>query len=481
MKQIISENKKVIINSNQNEKDVNSHNDIIKDNKNEMKEKAQNKFNEKKLKISPQIINYSTLVKKKITPLKINKINFSIKESPKKKIREQKLKNNLEDSNKNQSISSTIQKIQNEISNSKINNNNNNNNSQSTISKNTFNNNNFTNSNTIAPLTPSERFLLNEDFIMNNNNNKKINIDNEIMEPNFIPKNRNNKNFNQETNEIDDFIQFLKIKNLTRNTSLSQIFQIKENQLKNYQKNEENIKKKKINYHRRIKTQDSPFILDDNDINLDNSVNKIKMKINEIQNKVLEEKKNGKKNINNNIINMNNLNSILSSQNIINLKDKYQKSYKSIFDIKDDNSINSSEKNKLNLFGLDKIEDLNLSKLSKNKSSVNIKKDLNNDFYKENENNSYKVFQGFQDIIKEPNDKYLNKVKEDINQYKQNQKKKQEHKFKKINIPNPKNNLRSNTSNSFRKKNIYISNMGIMPANTLENVIDARANVLTKK
>ena len=196
-----------------------------------MKEKAQNKFNEKKLKISPQIINYSTLVKKKITPLKINKINFSIKESPKKKIREQKLKNNLEDSNKNQSISSTIQKIQNEISNSKINNNNNNNNSQSTISKNTFNNNNFTNSNTIAPLTPSERFLLNEDFIMNNNN-KKINIDNEIMEPNFIPKNRNNKNFNQETNEIDDFIQFLKIKNLTRNTSLSQIFQIKENQLK---------------------------------------------------------------------------------------------------------------------------------------------------------------------------------------------------------------------------------------------------------
>lgn len=256
-----------------------------------------------------------------------------------------------------------------------------------------------------------------------NNNNKKINIDNEIMEPNFIPKNRNNKNFNQETNEIDDFIQFLKIKNLTRNTSLSQIFQIKENQLKNYQKNEENIKKKKINYHRRIKTQDSPFILDDNDINLDNSVNKIKMKINEIQNKVLEEKKNGKKNINNNIINMNNLNSILSSQNIINLKDKYQKSYKSIFDIKDDNSINSSEKNKLNLFGLDKIEDLNLSKLSKNKSLVNIKKDLNNDFYKENENNSYKVFQGFQDIIKEPNDKYLNKVKEDINQYKQNQKK----------------------------------------------------------
>jgi hypothetical protein len=93
-----------------------------------MKEKAQNKFNEKKLKISPQIINYSTLVKKKIIPLKINKINFSIKESPKKKIREQKLKNNLEDSNKNQSISSTIQKIQNEISNSKINNNNNNNN-----------------------------------------------------------------------------------------------------------------------------------------------------------------------------------------------------------------------------------------------------------------------------------------------------------------------------------------------------------------
>ena len=168
---------------------------------------------------------------------------------------------------------SSIHKIQNEISNSKIN--------QSTISKNTANNNNnYTNSNTIAPLTPSERFLLKEDFINNGINIKKKNINekNDIMEPNFIPKNPdNNNNYIPEINEIDDFIQFLKIKNQNENTNLSSLIQIKEQLKQNYKINKDNILKKKKEFHKRINTQDTDFLYESNNINYENPpINKIK-------------------------------------------------------------------------------------------------------------------------------------------------------------------------------------------------------------
>ena len=156
---------------------------------------------------------------------------------------------------------------------------------------------------------------------------------------------------------------------------------------------------------------------------------------------------------------------------------KNQKSYKSIFDIKDDN-INNNDKCKFNFFGLDKYDELN--HLTKNKSTVNIKQDImKQDFYKEKDNSQI-MFQGFNNEIKIPKDKYLNKVKEDVKKYEN--KKKQDMKFTKVNIPIQKNTLpRSNTSNSLRKNNINSENMIIMPANTLEDVIDARAQFFSKK
>ena len=372
---------------------------------------------------------------------------------------------------------SSIQKIQNEISNSKIN--------QSTISKNTVNNNNYTNSNTIAPLTPSERFLLKEDFINNGINIKKKNINNDnndIMEPNFIPKNPDNNNNNiPEINEIDDFIQFLKIKNQNQNASLSSLIQIK-NQLNNYKINKDNILKKKKEFHKRINTQDTDFLLESNNINYENpQINKIKydnhlnnIKMNNIKTKVIEQKKN--------IINNTNSNSSFSIPKNNNKKIngiKYQKSYKSIFDVKEDN-INYNDKYKFNFFGLDKNEEINL--LTKNKSTINIKQDImKQDFYKEKDNSQI-MFQGFNNEIKIPKDKYLNKVKEDVKKYENKKKQDFNMKFTKVNIPIQKNILpRSNTSNSLRKNNINNENITIMPANTLEDVIDARAKNFSKK
>ena len=461
VKNLISENKNDTNNSNEK-------------NKNEINN---NKFNEKKLKFSPQIINYSSLNNKKIIPLKINKINFSIKESPKIKNNENNIKNNIEEpNNKNVSMLSSIHKIQNEISNSKIN--------QSTISKNTVNCNNYTNSNTIAPLTPSERFLLNEDFINNGINVKKKNFNNnnnDIMEPNYIPKNPdNNNNYIPEINEIDDFIQFLKIKNQNENTNLSSLIQIKEQLKQNYKKNKDNILKKKKEFHKKINTQETDFLYESNNINYESPpINKIKydshlnnIKMNNIHSKVIKQKKN--------IINNTNSNLSFSIPKNINNKVngiKNQKSYKSIFDIKDDN-INNNDKCKFNFFGLDKYDELN--HLTKNKSTVNIKQDImKQDFYKEKDNSQI-MFQGFNNEIKIPKDKYLNKVKEDVKKYEN--KKKQDMKFTKVNIPIQKNTLpRSNTSNSLRKNNINSENMIIMPANTLEDVIDARAKNFSKK
>ncbi len=472
VKNLISENKIDTSNSNEKEKNKNKN----KNKMNEINEINENKFNEKKLKISPQIINYSSLNYKKIIPLKINKINFSIKESPKLKINENNIKHNIEESNnKNSSMLSSIQKIQNEISNSKIN--------QSTISKNTANNNNYTNSNTIAPLTPSERFLLKEDFINNGINIKKKNINekNDIMEPNFIPKNPdNNNNYIPEINEIDDFIQFLKIKNQNQNASLSSLIQVKD-QLKSYKINKDNILKKKKEFHKRINTQDTDFLYESNNINYENPpknkkkydshINNIKM--NNIKTKVIEQKKN--------IINNTNSNSSFSIPKNHNNKVngiKYQKSYKSIFDVKEDN-INYNDKYNFNFFGLDKSEELNL--LTKNKSTINIKQDImNQDFYKEKDNSQI-MFQGLNNEIKIPKDKYLNKVKEDVKKYEDKKKQDFNLKFKKVNIPIQKNTLpHSNTSNSLRKNNIN-NDLIIMPANTLEDVIDARAKIFSKK
>ena len=396
--------------------------------------KDENKFNEKKLKISPQIINSISFNKKKENSLKINQINFSIKETQKKNNNKQKIKNTSEEyNNKNISISSTIQKIQKEIGTLKINNNN----------YESINNNNNTNSNSISPLTPSERNLINDDFITNKNNIKDKNI-NEIMEPNFISKNSNINNLSNETNDIDDLIQLLKLKNQSQNITLSSLIEIRENELRNKQKNEKNISKMKIENKRII---EKPFLYGPNYINNQNQFNNFQRNVIQKQN----------------IISNHNSNSSFPNSNIIH---QYHKSYKNIFEMKD---ININNNAKYNDFNLIKFE--NLSYIPKNKSTKNIQ-----DFYKEKENNQL-FFK--KNNINIPKDKYLNKVKEDIKIYKKNKKKKQEINFK-LKIPIQKNILRSNTLNSLRKRNSDNLNI-VMPANTLENIIDAKAQIFSNK
>ncbi len=398
--------------------------------------KDENKFNEKKLKISPQIINSISFNKKRETSLKINQINFSINKAQIRNNNKQVLKTTFEEnSSKNISLSSTIQRIQKEIYSSKRNSNN---------FESINNNNNNTNSNSISPLTPSERNLINDDFIINKNQLKEKNLNNnEIMEANIILKNSNINNLSNETNDIDDLIQLLKLKNQSQNITLSSLIEIRENELKHKQK--KNISKMKIENKSKI---EKPFLYRPNYINNQNQFNIFKRNIN-------EQKK---------VISNHNSNSSFSNSNIIPYH-KYPKSYKNIFEMMDSNINNNAKYNDFNLI---KFE--NLSYIPKNKSTKNIQ-----DFYKEKEN----IQSIFEDKIDIPKDKYLNKVKEDIQIYKKNKQKKKELKFK-LKIPNQKKILRTNTLSSLRKRNFNNLNI-VMPANTLENIIDTKAQIFSNK
>ena len=398
--------------------------------------KDENKFNEKKLKISPQIINSISFNKKRETSLKINQINFSINKAQIRNNNKQVLKTTFEEnSSKNISLSSTIQRIQKEIYSSKRNSNN---------FESINNNNNNTNSNSISPLTPSERNLINDDFIINKNQLKEKNLNNnEIMEANIILKNSNINNLSNETNDIDDLIQLLKLKNQSQNITLSSLIEIRENELKHKQK--KNISKMKIENKSKI---EKPFLYRPNYINNQNQFNIFKRNIN-------EQKK---------VISNHNSNSSFSNSNII-PHHKYPKSYKNIFEMMDSNINNNAKYNDFNLI---KFE--NLSYIPKNKSTKNIQ-----DFYKEKEN----IQSIFEDKIDIPKDKYLNKVKEDIQIYKKNKQKKKELKFK-LKIPNQKKILRTNTLSSLRKRNFNKLNI-VMPANTLENIIDTKAQIFSNK
>ena len=419
--------------------DIISINNKISENNSNNNSTNENKFNEKKLKISPQIINSIFFNKKKENYLKINQTNFSIKKSQKRNNNNnKKIRNSFEENNnKNISISSTIQKIQKEIDSTKINNNN---------FESINNNNNNTNSNSISPLTPSERNLINDDFIINKNNlkEKKLNS-NEIMEPNFILKNSNINNLSNETNDIDDLIQLLKLKNQSQNVTLSSLIEIRENELKNKQKNKKNISKMKIENKRKI---ERPYLYGPNYINNQNQYN------NFIRN-IIEQKK---------VINNHNSKSSFTNSNII-PHHQYHKSHKNIFEMNDSNINNNIN---YNYFQLNKLE--NLSYIPKNKSTKNIQ-----DFYKEKEN----IQLIFKDITDIPKDKYLNKVKEDIKIYEKNKQKKQELNFK-LKIPVQKNIVRANTLGSLRKRSLGNLNI-VMPANTLENIIDTKAQIFANK
>ena len=264
------------------------------------------------------------------------------------------------------------------------------------------------------------------------------------MEPNFISKNSNINNLSNETNDIDDLIQLLKLKNQSQNITLSSLIEIRENELRNKQKNEKNISKMKIENKRII---EKPFLYGPNYINNQNQFNNFQRNVIQKQN----------------IINNHNSNSSFPNSNIIH---QYHKSYKNIFEMKD---ININNNDKYSYFKLNKFE--NLSYIPKNKSTKNIQ-----DFYKEKENNQLFLKKNNINI---PKDKYLNKVKEDIKIYKKNKKKKQEINFK-LKIPIQKNILRSNTLNSLRKRNSDNLNI-VMPANTLENIIDAKAQIFSNK
>ena len=307
----------------------------------------------------------------------------------------------------------------------------------------------------------------------------------ELMGVNNLPFNKiklkKNMNIsNEDGQEIDNFIQKLKIKNTSKNSPLSKLKNQKEQELILLKLKKAEINKQRQEFNNYKKDYNS-----ENEINLDENNRNKTYKENQSMFRKLIPQKNKIENYSSNPLNEN---LIKGKKSFVSIFDQYtsnsnKKSYVSIFDeytpskrvesenndnfnfIEDIQNIGNENKEEYDFFDTQKFQDIKKN-ISRDTSKINIK-------------NLFKEKNSFGIGSENKNNLYLNKVKEDMKNLEKSKNKKSL-----ILNSEKKNDIQvlweNKSSRSIKKENLKRAFDGnfIMPANTLEDVIDAKSTLL---